>query len=279
MRSANPTNRRLARRRPIRIDFFHLNSISVDRDGSLLISSRNTWTVYDLNPQSGQIVWRLGGRRSSFKMGPGTGTAWQHDPRELPNGSISMFDNGSSPKAHDQSRGVIVSVNRVAGTATLVDRLTHAPPLLAESQGSLQALAGGDWFVGWGQEPYFSEYGPEGQLLFDAHLPLHDQSYRAFRFPWTATPAHAPTFAFQSGGAGAGTVYASWNGATLVSSWRLLAGASASSLGTVAVVPRSGFETAIAMPAGTVGPYAAVQALDAAGQVLGTSAAVSEASF
>ncbi len=257
-------------------DFFHLNSISVDRDGSLLISSRNTWTVYDLDSQSGQIVWRLGGKHSSFKMGPGTGTAWQHDPRELPNGSISVFDNGDSPKAHDQSRAIVLSLDQPAGTATLDDRLTHTPPLIVESQGNVQALANGDWFVGWGQEPYFSEFGPEGELLFDAHFPVHTQSYRAFRFQWTGTPAHPPAFAFQSGGAGAGTVYASWNGATLVTSWRLLAGASAASLGTVAVVPRSGFETAIAVPAGTAGPYLAVQALGAAGQVLGTSAAVSE---
>ncbi len=141
----------------------------------------------------------------------------------------------------------------------------------------MQALANGDWFVGWGQEPYFSEFSPEGALLFDAHFPPHDESYRAFRFEWTGTPAHPPAFAFQPGGTGAGTVYASWNGATLVASWRLLAGASATSLSTVAVVPRSGFETAIPVPAGTVGPYVAVQALGAAGQVLGTSAAVPEA--
>jgi len=256
-------------------DFFHLNSMSVDRDGSLLISSRNTWTVYKLAAASGQILWRLGGRHSNFKMGPGTGTAWQHDPRELPNGSISEFDNGDSPKAHDQSRGIVVSLNQPAGTATLATRLTHTPALLAESQGNVQALANGDWFVGWGQEPYLSEFSPEGALLFDAHFPPHDESYRAFRFEWTGTPAHPPTFVFQPGGTGAGTVYASWNGATLVASWRLLAGASASSLSTVAVVPRSGFETAIPVPAGTVGPYLAVQALGAAGQVLGTSAAAS----
>ncbi len=257
-------------------DFFHLNSISVDRDGSLLISSRNTWTVYKLGQQSGQIVWRLGGKHSSFKMGPATGTAWQHDPRELPNGSFSIFDNGSSPKAHDQSRAVVESVNPQSGTVTLVDRLTHTPPLLVESQGNVQALAGGDWFVGWGQEPFFSEFGPEGKLVFDAHFPVHDESYRAFRFAWTGTPAHPPAFAFAPAGAAGGTVYASWNGATEVASWRLLAGASASSLSTIAQVPRSGFETAIPLPAGTAGPYLAVQALSAAGQVLGTSATVAE---
>jgi hypothetical protein len=260
-------------------DFFHLNSVSLDRDGSLLISSRNTWTVYKLAAASGQILWRLGGKHPSFKMGPGTGTAWQHDPRELPDGAISAFDNGDSPKAHTESRGIVVAVNQQTGTATLLTRLTHTPALLVESQGNLQALANGDWFVGWGQEPYFSEFSPEGQLLFDAHFPAHDESYRAFRFEWTGTPAHPPTFAFQAASGGAGTVYASWNGATLVTSWRVLAGASPSSLSTVALAPHSGFETAIAVPAGTAGPYVEVQALGAGGQVLGSSAAVSEGSL
>ena len=258
-------------------DYFHLNSIDLDQDGSLLISGRNTWTVYKIDPRSGQIVWRLGGKHSSFEMGPGTSTAWQHDPRELPGGSISIFDNGASPAVHSQSRGAVVSLDQQSGTATLVSQLSHTPPLLAESQGSMQALANGDWFLGWGQEPDFSEFGPEGTLLFDAHFPAHDQSYRAFRFVWTGTPAHPPAFAFQAAGGGQGVVYASWNGATLVASWRVLAGPSASSLKAVAQAPRSGFETAIPIAAGTVGPYLAVQALGAAGQVLGSSAAVSQA--
>ena len=258
-------------------DFFHLNSIDVQRGGSLLISSRNTWTVYELNPASGQIVWRLGGKHSSFKGGAGTGTAWQHDPRELPDGAISIFDNGAAPKEHSQSRGIVISLEDPPGTATLLTRLTHTPALVAESQGDVQALANGDWFVGWGQEPYFSEFNAEGTMLFDAHLPAHDESYRAFRFPWTGTPAHAPAFAFAPGAAGAASeAYASWNGATGVASWSLLAGASASSLAVVAQVPRSGFETAIALPAGVSGPYLQVQALGSSGQVLGTSAAVSE---
>jgi len=257
-------------------DFFHINSISVDHDGSLMISSRNTWTVYKLSPQSGQIEWRLGGKRSSFAMGPATGTAWQHDPRELPNGSISIFDNGASPKSHSQSRAIVLGLSQPGGPVTLVTRLTHTPLLVAESQGSMQALANGDWFVGWGQEPFFSEFGPEGQLLLDAHFPVHDESYRAYRFTWSGKPAHAPGFAFVAAAGGAGTVYASWNGATEVASWKLLAGASASSLSTVAQVPRSGFETAIPVPAGTVGPYVAVQALGAAGQLLATSATAAQ---
>jgi hypothetical protein len=257
-------------------DYFHLNSVSLDHDGSLLVSSRNTWTIYKLNPQTGQIAWRLGGRHSSFKMGPGTGTAWQHDPRELPNGLISVFDNGASPKVHDQSRGVVLSLNGQTGTATLATRLTRTPPLVSESEGSVQALANGNWFVGWGQEPFFSEFSPEGQLLFEAHLPVHDRSYRDLSFVWSGLPAHPPAFAYVAGGAGQGVAYASWNGATGVSAWRVLTGASTASLTVVAQVPRTGFETAIPLPAGTSGPYVAVQALGAAGEVLGSSAATSE---
>jgi hypothetical protein len=262
---------------PYPFDFFHLNSIDLQRGGALLISSRNTWTVYELNPSSGQIVWRLGGMHSSYKQGAGTGTAWQHDPRELPNGAISIFDNGASPKVHSQSRGIVINLAQPAGTATLVTRLTHTPALVAESQGDLQALPNGDWFVGWGQEPYFSEFDPEGVMLFDGHFPAHDESYRAFRFPWTGTPVHPPAFAFVPGSAGtASAVYASWNGATGVSSWRLLAGSTPATLSAVAQVPRAGFETAIPLPAGVTGPDLEVQALGAEGQVLGTSAAASE---
>ena len=257
-------------------DFFHLNSIERTHDGSLLVSSRNTWTVYKLDPATGQIVWRLGGRHSSFKMGAGTGTAWQHDPRELEDGSISIFDNGASPTAHSESRAIVVSVDGQTGTATLSARIVHSPPLVVESEGSVQALVNGDWFVGWGQEPYFSEFSPEGQLLFEAHFPLHTRSYRDFRFAWNGTPAHPPVFAFQTGAGGQGTVYASWNGATEVASWRVLAGSSASSLSAVVQVPRSGFETAIPLPAGTAGPYLTVQALGAGGQLLGSSVAASE---
>jgi Arylsulfotransferase (ASST) len=253
-------------------DFFHINSISVNRDGSLLVDSRNTWTVYDVNASTGQINWRLGGRHSSFKQGPGTGTAWQHDPRELADGEISIFDNGAYPKVHGQSRGIVVKLEPQSRTATLVTRITHAPAILAESQGNVQALANGDWFLGWGQTPVFSEYSPTGALLFDAHFPATTQSYRDFRFPWTGTPAHPPTFVFKPAAGGGGVVYASWNGATLVTAWRVLAGASAASLQPVAQVPRSGFETAIAIPAASAGPDFAVQALGAAGQVLGTSA-------
>jgi hypothetical protein len=252
-------------------DYFHINSINVDRDGSLLISARNTWAAYDLDPRSGQINWRLGGKRSSFKMGSGTSTAWQHDPRELPSGAISMFDNGAAPPVHRQSRGVVVSLDVPHRAATLLAQVVHPPPLRADSQGNLQLLDNGDWFVGWGEDPHFSELDAAGAVLFDAYFPTHTQSYRSFRLPWTGTPAHAPAFAFGADPGGSGTVYASWNGATLVSGWRVMSGPSAASLSTVAQGARTGFETAITLPSIASGSYVTVQALDAAGAVIGTA--------
>lgn len=252
-------------------DFFHINSIDREHEGSLLVSARNTWAAYDINGGSGQVIWRLGGRRSSFALGPGTGTAWQHDPRQLADGSISIFDNGASPTVHSQSRGIVLGLNAQKKTATLLSQFTHPSPLLAESQGNMQALANGDWFIGWGQVPDFSEFSAIGQLLFDAHFPVHTQSYRDFRFAWVGTPAHPPAFAVQPGAGGGGMVYASWNGATQVASWRVLAGPTAASLQAVAQVARSGFETAIALPATTTGPFIAVQALDVSGAVIGTA--------
>lgn len=257
-------------------DFFHFNSINLDRDGSLLISARNTWTAYDLNSRTGMINWRLGGKRSSFAEAPGVRTAYQHDLRELPNGTISVFDNGSSPKIHPQSRGIVIQLDPANGTATLLTQLFHSPGLLVESQGNTQALPNGDWFLGWGQEPFFSELSPQGTTLFDAHFPPHTQSYRSFRLPWVGTPEYPPVFAYVSAGTGAGTVFASWNGATQVASWRVLAGSSPQTLHPILTAPRSGFETAVALPGGTAGPYLSVQALDGAGTVLAAAAAVSE---
>jgi hypothetical protein len=256
-------------------DFFHINSIDRAGDGSLLVSARNTWATYDIDPRNGQVVWQLGGKRSNFALPRGAATAWQHDSRLLPDGSLSIFDNGAAPVVHTQSRGVVLGLNHQQKTATLLGQFMRPAPIRADSQGNMQALQNGDWFVGWGQVSDFSEFNAAGQLLFDAHLPSHVESYRAFRFSWEGAPTQPPDFALGSDPSTLFTVFASWNGATRVASWRLLAGETAGSLQPVAQAPRSGFETAIALPPGTSGPFVTVQALDAFGAVLGTATAKS----
>jgi hypothetical protein len=253
-------------------DFFHLNSVSVDPwgDGNFIISSRNTWAAYEIDHLSGTILWRLGGKRSSFKMGPGTGTAWQHDVRWQADHTLTIFDNGATPKEHSQSRVIRERIDWAHRKVTLIARDVHTPALLTGSQGNDQLLSDGNSFVGWGEAPYFTEFSPTGQTLFEGHIPSPGESYRAFRFPWNATPATPPSVAVTSN-SGTATVYASWNGATDVTTWRILAGASPTTLTPIATATATGFETAIAVDS-TDADFAA-QALSATGQVLGTSAA------
>jgi hypothetical protein len=257
-------------------DYFHINSIDVARNGDLLIDARNTWSAYDVDPKTGQIRWQLGGKHSSFRMGPGTRTAWQHDARLQPDGTITFFDNGATPLRHPQSRAIQVALDQTRRTATLVRQFGHPlKPLVAGSQGNVQALADGDWMVGWGEVPYFSEFSSSGQLLLDAHLPAPYESYRTYRLSWSGHPTDSPAVAVVRSSAPHGTTvaYVSWNGATEVASWRVLAGASPATLAPVAGAARGGFETAVSLPPLAAGSYVQAQALDGSGAVIGVSSA------
>jgi hypothetical protein len=260
-------------------DWFHINSIDLEHEGNIFISARSTWAGYQLEGGSGKILWRLGGLKSSFKMGPGTETAWQHDGRVLPNGDVTFFDDGSNPPIHSQSRGVRIALDFKTHEAHLVSAYTHAdPPLLAASQGNMQTLPDGNTVVGYGGVPAVSEYSGGGALLFDANLPFDMSFYRAFRFPWSGRPSSPPAVLADLNNTGEETiVHASWNGATEVASWRVLAGKRAGSLTMQATIPASGFESSTTLPK----KYAriAVQALDASGAVLGTSTTVRVISY
>ena len=255
-------------------DPFHINSVDVERDGSFLVDARNTWAAYDVDPHSGQLRWQLGGKHGSFKLGPGVATAWQHDAREQPDGAITFFDNGASPRVHPASRAIEVALDPSTGTATLVRSYSHPTPLVSPSQGNLQALANGDWMVGWGQAGYFSEVEASGRLLFDARLPSGWETYRTYVLPWSAQPAQAPSLALRAGPHGGTLAYASWNGATGVAAWRVLGGGSPGALAPLLSAPRAGFETSIALPAAAGVRYLAVQALDSQGGVLDSSRAL-----
>jgi hypothetical protein len=255
-------------------DFFHLNSIDVEPGGDLLLSARSTWAAYQLQAGSGTIAWRLGGPNSSFAMGPGTSPAWQHDARLLPDGSVTMFDDGSNPQIHYQSRGLRLALDTTRRTARLIAAYPHpGAPLLADSQGNMQTLPNGNLVVGWGSIPSITEVGPAGRVLLDAHLPAAFSSYRAFRFPWSGHPLTQPAVSAQELVTGDSVaVAASWNGAGEVASWRVLAGPSEGALTAQVTMPDSGFESTVTFPSDN--SYVAVQALGASGQLLGTSATV-----
>jgi hypothetical protein len=253
-------------------DYFHLNSLAADGQGNLLVSARNTWALYLVNHETGAVTWHLGGKRNTFSLGGGVAFAYQHDASWLPNGDISLFDNEGVPAVKPPSRGEVIHIDAVARTATLVGQYSRAGgPLTSASQGNVQALPGGGAFLGWGGLPNLTEFNAQGEIIYDAQLPTGEQSYRIFRLPWSGQPVAPPAIAAVSS-RGSASVYASWNGATAVASWQLLAGASSAGLAPVSSAPRSGFETVIPAP---VARFYEVKALDASGRVLGSSRVVS----
>ncbi|HEY1687820.1 MAG TPA: arylsulfotransferase family protein [Solirubrobacteraceae bacterium] len=263
-------------------DFFHINTVDPRSDGTTLISGRNTSALWLINTKTGQVIEKIGGRKSDVQMGKGTETAYQHDAMTLPDGDISIFDNGGTGQhsewQHAHSRGVIVDVDLKQHTDTLVREFDHDPPLKAGSQGDVQSQPDGNYFIGWGQEPYFSEYTAQGELLYDARMwaekneakDLETESYRTYKSPWQATPYWPPAIAAEHTSAGL-TVHASWNGATEVSSWRVLGGSSRETLTPLTQAAKHGFETAISVPAEA---YVEVEALDSTGAVIGHSTTI-----
>jgi hypothetical protein len=254
-------------------DYVHLNSVDPGPAGDVLLSSRNTWALYDVDIRSGAIRWRLGGKRSSFKLGAGTREYWQHDAEFQPGGLISVFDNGSAPQKEKQSRGILLRPDTSKHSVTLAKQLVNpSKTLLASSQGNMLALPGGNWLLGYGGLPNFTEFDSSGHVLLDGTLGKDVQNFKTFLSPWSARPTTRPALAVKSAGAGKISVAASWNGATEVASWRVLAGASSAALAPVATAAKSGFQTTLTAP--TAYPHIAVQALDGAGAVIGTSATV-----
>lgn len=258
-------------------DPVHANSIHVDDDGSILLSARNTSAVYKIDRSTGEIVWRLGGKRSDIELLDGLSIGFQHDARRQPDGTITIFDNRQPPEV---ARGLVIRVDEVARTASLVRTFERPEPLHAASQGSLQVLPNGNVLVGWGSQAVMTEFGPDGSVRFDASMPAGAQSYRNRRHEWTGRPGEPPAVAVDpvrkaSGGQWRVTAYASWNGATEVRAWALEAGPAEDRLERLSTMARTGFETTITGVTTTEAvTHVRVVALDADGVELGASRAV-----
>ena len=119
--------------------------------------------------------------------------------------------------------------------------------------------------------PHFTEFTADGQVRLNGHLPLDNQSYRAYKAEWSGAPLDQPALGLSVENGGV-TVSASWNGSTKVAKWRARSGGQPKSLNAAVEAPRTGFETRLTIQ-GTP-EYVVIDALDTNGKVLGTSASI-----
>jgi hypothetical protein len=253
-------------------DYMHVNSVREDSDGNLLASGRELHAVVKLDRRTGRIIWRLGGKRSDFRMPRDARFAWQHDAQRAPNGTVRVFDNEAAPKVRFRSRVLWLRLDEKAKTARVARVVGHPLNLLSGTQGNAQALPNGNTMVGWGSQGYFSEFAPSGRLVFDGRVARGNDTYRAYRFPWRGRPIRPPDVQARRLDSRRTVLWVSWNGATGVDRWRVLAGTRRSRLTDAGAVRKHGFETRIVVR--NRRPYVAVRAIGRSGRVLGRSVTV-----
>jgi Arylsulfotransferase (ASST) len=266
-----------------KIDLVHGNALALANDGNLLLSSRNQSEITKINLQTGDIIWRFGGKASQFTLANGQPFAYQHDVRQLPNGDITVFDNQGTQDNPAASHAIEYQIDEKNKTATQVWEFTHTPPVFATFMGDTQRLSDGNTFLDWGApstaDGYnwmtMSEVSSDGRNLFDLAFVQPYVSYRAFLFPWQGSPNTLPALAFKADASGITLGY-SWNGATEVASYRLYGGNSPQSLSQIEEQAKTDFETQshlTDLPGGEC--YFQVAALDKNGKELSRSKVIS----
>jgi Arylsulfotransferase (ASST) len=238
-------------------DYFHVNSVGDGPNGTVLVSGRNTSALY-LIRRDGSIAWRLGGKKSDFGPPAAVKMFFQHDARFHGADTISLFDNGAIPRMEPYTRPEILKIDTAKKTARIVKTFLRPKRVSAPFEGNLELLADGGAFVGWGGVPKVTEFDASGKVQYELTLPYGD-TYRGYRLPWDGDPGGKPAVSVSGS-----TVYASWNGKPGIARWRVLSGGKA-----VASARWAGLETSIGLP--KTEQDVSVEALDADGNVLGTS--------
>ena len=282
-------------------DFMHINSVDKNEEGDYLISGRHLnqiLKVAGINSPSGlepgEVIWRLGGKHGEFDLGDGAFFARQHHVRFVSTShdetQLTVFNNaweGVTESVVDHSSGLLLSVNNVTKTATLVTEYAHPYGKLAYKAGSIQVLPNGNVHVGWGGQPGWSEFSANGTMLSHAILSRGvPESYRSFKYEWTGRPLMRPKILPYCAKCAFGDdapliAYVSWNGDTRVRQWRFHVSSSTAHGPWIpaGTFDRDGFETRAALRLDALSaiapfaPWVSVEGLDANGEVLGDSVA------
>jgi hypothetical protein len=225
------------------IDYVHGNGIELDQDGNLLISSRHLSEVTKINRQTGNVIWRLGGKQNQFTFtNDSQKFAYQHDIRRLPNGHITLWDNRVNLQPL-YSRASEYVLDEPGKHVSLAWEYRDSPDGFSLAMGSAQRLPNGNTLTNWGtrNSPELIEVKPDGSKAFELALQPFYFNYRAFRLPWHGYPTTTPTLVAQTGGVTTTLAY-SWNGATEIGSYRVYGGDAPYPTDLIAIQPKTAFE-------------------------------------
>ncbi|KAI1258751.1 Arylsulfotransferase-domain-containing protein [Xylariaceae sp. FL1019] len=275
-------------------DMWHTNSVEKLPNGDFLCSSRHLHSIFLLDGEKAQVKWVLGGRRSDFKDITQNGTGvfhWQHNARLTAPNRITLFDNHD---VHNDfckqpekgcSRGLEIEFDEVEKIYWVVNEWYHPQSLITASRGGVSRTPKNNTLIAWGQNPMYTEHAPDGEVVMDVQrgqvLALDHGigpviAYRAWKADWVGKPKWPPSIAANTDDASVTSIYVSWNGATEVDKYVLLASNHSSRLNgkdsIMATSPRKGFETAFVLDQKV--RYTRIAALDRNGTILGFTSAV-----
>ena len=262
--------------------YSHINAVDKNAEGDYLVSSRHTETVYKISGDNGSVLWQLGGKASDFRQ-LDYSFSYQHDARFISENTtttiISLFDNAYNGfnRSATFSEGKVIAIDHSTMTSTQMMAFRAPDPsggLSSPNQGNLQFLPTGNVFLGWGANPYISEFTSDGHPVLYARIATSGVlNYKAYKFNFTSAPKTTPAlYAYAHNTSAAMMYYVSWNGATEIASWTFYGGSSKNNLVKLGNVARNGFETVSTQP--TFHIYSVAEAVASNGSAIRNSTVV-----
>ncbi len=172
---------------PIVKDWDHLNAvIPFPGEDSLLISAKNQFAVFKVDPGTDEVVWRLG-KNGDFTRTDGDEHAFtnQHAPEFVANNELLVFDNGVEGW-RETSGAVQVRFDEEAMTYEVVWSWYPDPPIYAPIWSDADRLENGNTLItfgqrGTGKDSHIIEVTPDGERVWQLVTPKKWGWYRSHR--------------------------------------------------------------------------------------------------
>jgi hypothetical protein len=173
------------------IDYIHMNTIEIDLDGHIITSSRHLSEITKINRQTGDIIWRLGGENDYFTwVNDSYRNQYQHDVRVLPNGNLTLLDNGNH-RNPEFSRALELSLDTENWEVTKVWEFRDNPDRFTPFMGNIQRFPNGNTGICWSVDPHpkLTEVRPDGSKAFELDFINEGWAYKAHRYDWNGKAA------------------------------------------------------------------------------------------